>query len=308
MKKVYSHVKELIGNTPMLEITQFNLPEGVRLFAKLEYYNPGGSVKDRLGVALIEAGVREGKLRPGGTIIEPTAGNTGIGLALAAVGTEYKVIFVVPEKFSQEKQELMRALGATVVNTPTELGIKGAIAKAEELAKEIEGAYIPQQFANPANPKAHYDTTGPEIWEQLEGRVDVFVAGAGSGGTFMGVARYLKEKNPQIKTVIVEPEGSILNGGEVGPHKTEGIGMEFLPEYMDRSYFDAIHTIEDELAFGLVKELAAKEGLLVGSSSGAAFAAALNEAKQAKPGTNIVTIFPDSSERYLSKKIYQGGI
>lgn len=308
MKKVYSHVKELIGNTPMLEITQFNLPEGVRLFAKLEYYNPGGSVKDRLGVALIEAGVREGKLRPGGTIIEPTAGNTGIGLALAAVGTEYKVIFVVPEKFSQEKQELMRALGATVVNTPTELGIKGAIAKAEELAKEIEGAYIPQQFANPANPKAHYDTTGPEIWEQLEGRVDVFVAGAGSGGTFMGVARYLKEKNPQIKTVIVEPEGSILSGGEVGPHKTEGIGMEFLPEYMDRSYFDAIHTIEDELAFGLVKELAAKEGLLVGSSSGAAFAAALNEAKQAKPGTNIVTIFPDSSERYLSKKIYQGGI
>lgn len=308
MKKVYSHVKELIGNTPILEITQFDLPEGVRLFAKLEYYNPGGSVKDRLGVALIEAGVREGKLRPGGTIIEPTAGNTGIGLALAAVGTDYKVIFVVPEKFSQEKQELMRALGATVVNTPTELGMKGAIAKAEELAKEIEGAYLPQQFANPANPQAHYETTGPEIWEQMDGRVDIFVAGAGSGGTFMGVARYLKEKNPQIKTVIVEPEGSILNGGEVGPHKTEGIGMEFIPEYMDTSYFDAIHTIKDELAFGMVKELAAKEGLLVGSSSGAAFAAALMEAKEAKPGTHIVTIFPDSSERYLSKKIYQGGI
>jgi O-acetylserine dependent cystathionine beta-synthase len=218
------------------------------------------------------------------------------------------VIFCVPAKFSEEKQELMRALGAEVVNTPTELGIKGAIAKAQELAASIPGSFVPQQFANPANPDAHYKTTGPEIWSQMAGKVDVFVAGAGSGGTFMGAARYLKEQNPAVKTVIVEPEGSILNGGEPGPHKTEGIGMEFLPPFMDTSYFDAIHTIYDAEAFDLVKQLAAKEGLLVGSSSGAALAACLREAKEAKPGTNIVTIFPDGSERYLSKKIYQGGV
>jgi O-acetylserine dependent cystathionine beta-synthase len=308
MKKVYSNVKELIGNTPIVELTQFDLPEGVRLFAKLEFYNPGGSVKDRLGVELIADAERTGKLQPGGTIIEPTAGNTGIGVALAAVGTGYKVIFVVPEKFSEEKQELMRALGAEVINTPRDQGIRGAIAKAKELEEEIEGSFCPQQFANPANPAAHYKTTGPEIWDQMEGNVDVFVAGAGSGGTFMGVARYLKEKKQQIKTVIVEPEGSILNGGEPGPHKTEGIGMEFLPPYMDTSYFDAVHTIEDVESFDYVKELASREGLLVGSSSGTALAAALKEARTANPGTHIVTIFADGSERYLSKKIYQGGI
>jgi cystathionine beta-synthase (O-acetyl-L-serine) len=305
---VYRNVKELIGNTPIVEITQFELPEGVRLFAKLEYFNPGGSVKDRLGMELIRAAEENGQLMPGGTIIEPTAGNTGIGVALAAVGTGYKVIFCVPAKFSEEKQELMRALGAEVVNTPTEQGIKGAIAKAKELAESIPGSFVPQQFANPANPDAHYKTTGPEIWEQMEGDVQVFVAGAGSGGTFMGAARYLKEKNPNVKTVIVEPEGSILNGGESGPHKTEGIGMEFLPPFMDTSYFDAIHTILDVEAFDLVKQLAAKEGMLVGSSAGAALAAALLEAKAAAPGTNIVVLFADGSERYLSKKIYQGGI
>ncbi|GAB1533313.1 MULTISPECIES: PLP-dependent cysteine synthase family protein [Brevibacillus] len=305
---VFRNVKELIGNTPIVEITQFELPEGVRLFAKLEYFNPGGSVKDRLGIELIRAAEENGQLAPGGTIIEPTAGNTGIGVALAAVGTGYKVIFCVPAKFSEEKQELMRALGAEVVNTPTELGIKGAIAKAKELADSIPGAFVPQQFANPANPDAHYKTTGPEIWSQMDGQVNVFVAGAGSGGTFMGAARYLKEQNPNVKTVIVEPEGSILNGGESGPHKTEGIGMEFLPPFMDTSYFNAIHTILDVEAFDLVKQLAAKEGLLVGSSSGAAMAAALREAREAAPGTNIVTLFADGSERYLSKKIYQGGI
>nr|WP_276531862.1 cysteine synthase A [Brevibacillus invocatus] len=298
----------MIGNTPIVEITQFELPEGVRLFAKLEYFNPGGSVKDRLGMELIRAAEENGQLKPGGTIIEPTAGNTGIGVALAAVGTGYKVIFCVPAKFSEEKQELMRALGAEVVNTPTEQGIKGAIAKAQELAESIPGSFVPQQFANPANPDAHYKTTGPEIWKQMEGQVQVFVAGAGSGGTFMGAARYLKEQNPSIKTVIVEPEGSILNGGESGPHKTEGIGMEFLPPFMDTSYFDAIHTILDVEAFDWVKQLAAKEGMLVGSSAGAAMAAALREAKEAAPGTNIVVLFADSSERYLSKKIYQGGI
>lgn len=305
---VYRNVKELIGNTPIVEITQFELPQGVRLFAKLEYFNPGGSVKDRLGMELIRAAEESGELKPGGTIIEPTAGNTGIGVALAAVGTGYKVIFCVPAKFSEEKQELMRALGAEVVNTPTELGIKGAIAKAKELAESIPGSFVPQQFANPANPDAHYKTTGPEIWKQMEGDVQVFVAGAGSGGTFMGAARYLKEQNPNIKTVIVEPEGSILNGGESGPHKTEGIGMEFLPPFMDTSYFDAIHTILDVESFDWVKQLAAKEGMLVGSSAGAAMAAALREASVAASGTNIVVLFADSSERYLSKKIYQGGI
>ncbi|WP_289136866.1 cysteine synthase A [uncultured Brevibacillus sp.] len=305
---VFRNVKELIGNTPIVEITQFELPEGVRLFAKLEYFNPGGSVKDRLGMELIRAAEESGQLKPGGTIIEPTAGNTGIGVALAAVGTGYKVIFCVPAKFSEEKQELMRALGAEVVNTPTEKGIKGAIAKAQELAASIPGSFVPQQFANPANPDAHYKTTGPEIWKQMDGEVQIFVAGAGSGGTFMGVARYLKEQNPAIKTVIVEPEGSILNGGESGPHKTEGIGMEFLPPFMDTSYFDSIHTILDVDAFELVKQLAAKAGMLVGSSAGAAMAAALREAKEAAPGTNIVVLFADSSERYLSKKIYQGGM
>lgn len=301
-------IHSLIGHTPLFEITAFPLPKGVRLFAKLEFFNPGGSIKDRLGVELIEHAFRTGKLKKGGTIIEPTAGNTGIGLALAAVQKDIQVIFCVPEKFSQEKQELMKALGATVINTPTSEGMKGAIEKAKQLAKEIPGAYCPQQFQNEANPHTYYKTLGPEIWEQTEGKVHIFVAGAGTGGTFMGTARYLKEKDPSIKTVIVEPEGSILNGGEAGPHKTEGIGMEFLPDYMDPSYFDAIHTILDVDAFHRVKELAKHEGLLVGSSSGAAFHAAMIEAEKAQPETNIVTVFPDSSERYLSKKIYEGGI
>jgi O-acetylserine dependent cystathionine beta-synthase len=306
--KVYKNVHELIGNTPLIELTNFSLPEGVRLFAKLEFFNPGGSIKDRLGIELLQEALETGKVKEGGTIIEPTAGNTGIGLALAAIGKNIRVIFCVPEKFSIEKQELMKALGAEIVHTPTAEGIKGAIQKAGELLKEIPGSYCPQQFGNPANPNTYYKTLGPELWEQLDGHIDVFVAGAGTGGTFMGSARYLKEQNPNVKTVIVEPEGSILNGGESGPHKTEGIGMEFLPDYMDTSYFDSIHTVSDINAFNLVKELAEKEGLLVGSSAGAALHAALLEAQQAKPGTNIVTIFADSSERYLSKKIYQGGI
>lgn len=302
--KYFKHVHELIGNTPLIEITQFELPNDVRIFAKLEYFNPGGSIKDRLGKKLIKTAIEKGYISEGGTIIEPTAGNTGIGLALAAIGTGIKVIFVVPEKFSIEKQKLMKALGATVINTPTKDGMAGAIAKAKELADQIPNSYCPQQFANKANPETYYETLGPEIWEALNGKIDVFVAGAGTGGTFMGTARYLKEKNPSIKTVIVEPEGSILNGGDAGPHRTEGIGMEFLPDYMDRSYFNTIHTISDDDAFARVAELAVKSGLLVGSSSGAAFEASLREAKKAKPGTNIVTIFPDSSERYLSKDIY----
>ncbi|WP_099352182.1 PLP-dependent cysteine synthase family protein [Fredinandcohnia onubensis] len=306
--QVYQNVHGLIGNTPIVEITKFPLSNGVRLFAKLEFFNPGGSIKDRLGVELLQEAFATGQITEGGTIIEPTAGNTGIGLALAAINRNVNVILCVPEKFSVEKQELMKALGATIVNTPTEAGMKGAIEKAKELLNEIPNSYCPQQFANPANPETYYKTIGPEIWEQLEGQLDIFLAGAGTGGTFMGTAKYLKEKKKSIKTVIVEPEGSILNGGESGPHKTEGIGMEFLPGYMDTSYFDSIHTVSDEDAFRRVKEIARTEGLLVGSSSGAALHAALLESEKAQPGSHILVIFPDSSERYLSKKIYQGGI
>lgn len=306
--KVYKNIHELIGHTPIVEISQFPLPEGVRIFAKLEFMNPGGSVKDRLGIELLTEAFSSGKLQAGGTVIEPTAGNTGIGLALAAINKGIQVILCVPEKFSMEKQDLMKALGAKIVHTPTEMGMKGAIAKAEQLLKEIPGAYCPQQFANPANPATYYKTLGPELWDQMDGQIDIFIAGAGTGGTFMGTARYLKDQKKAVKTVIVEPEGSILNGGESGPHKTEGIGMEFLPGYMDPDYFDAIHTVLDVTAFNLVKELAVKEGLLVGSSSGAAFYAALKESEKAMPGTNIVVIFPDGSERYLSKKIFEGGI
>ncbi|WP_422124068.1 PLP-dependent cysteine synthase family protein [Planococcus sp. X10-3] len=301
--KFATGIQQLIGDTPLLELTNMDIPNGCRIFAKLEYFNPGGSVKDRLGVSLIEDAERRGVLKPGGTMIEPTAGNTGIGLAIAAIGKGYKVKFVVPEKFSQEKQGLMRALGAEVINTPTEKGMKGAIEKAQQLAKE-ERAFSPAQFSNPANPETYVRTLGPELWQALEGEINVFVAGAGSGGTFMGTSRYLKGQNATIKTVIVEPEGSILNGGESGAHLTEGIGMEFLPDYMHTSYFDAIHTITDREAFAALKELAKREGLLVGSSSGAAFVAALREAETAKPGSHIVTVFADSSERYMSQDIY----
>ncbi|HAQ07777.1 MAG TPA: cysteine synthase [Bacillus bacterium] len=305
---VYGSIHEVIGNTPMLELTQFPLPNNVRLFAKLEYLNPGGSIKDRLGIELINEAIQKGKLAQGGTIIEPTAGNTGIGLALAAINRNIKVIFVVPEKFSVEKQQIMKALGAEIIHTPTSEGIEGAMKKTEQLLSEIPNSYSPSQFSNPANPDTYYKTLGPEIWKDLDGEIDIFVAGAGTGGTFMGTARFLKEKNPQIKTVIVEPEGSIINGGKSGPHKTEGIGMEFLPAYMDPSFFDQIHTILDKDAFERVKELALREGILAASSSGAALHAALIEARNASPGAKIVTIFPDGSDRYLSKNIYQGGI
>jgi cystathionine beta-synthase (O-acetyl-L-serine) len=305
---VYRSIHELVGHTPMIELTQFHLPAEVRLFAKLEYLNPGGSIKDRLGIDLLDEAFRTGKLASGGTLIEPTAGNTGIGLALAAINKGINVIFVVPEKFSIEKQAIMKALGAKIIHTPTSEGMEGAIRKADQLLSEIPNSYSPSQFSNPANPETYYKTLGPEIWDDLEGQIDIFVAGAGTGGTFMGTARFLKEKDPRVKTVIVEPEGSILNGGAAGSHKTEGIGMEFLPSYMDTSYFDEIHTVSDQDAFDRVKELAANEGILAASSSGAALHAALLEARKAPPGTKIVTIFPDGSERYLSKKIYEGGI
>ncbi len=306
--RVYNNAHQLIGNTPMVEITHFPLPNHVRIFAKLEFYNPGGSIKDRLGLELVKDAIESGKLTKGGTIIEPTAGNTGIGLALAALNQDINVIVCVPEKFSIEKQQIMKALGAEIIHTPTHMGMAGAIAKAKELQKSIPGSFLPGQFENPANPDTYYKTLGPEIWEQLAGDIDIFVAGAGTGGTFMGTARYLKDQKSTIKTVIVEPEGSILNGGIAGSHKTEGIGMEFLPTYMDTSYFDAIHTVSDADAFQKVKDAAKKEGLLVGSSSGAALHAALLEAEAATPGTNIVVVFPDSSHRYISKKIFEGGI
>ncbi|MYL55533.1 pyridoxal-phosphate dependent enzyme [Pontibacillus yanchengensis] len=298
-------VQELIGKTPLIELTKVDVPEGVRLFAKLEYFNPGGSVKDRLGQKLLSHALETGELQPGGTIIEPTAGNTGIGLALAAIGRGFRVVFVTPEKFSREKQTLMKALGAEVVNTPTAKGMTGAIEKAKQLCEEINGAYCPQQFDNDANPLTYYETLAPEMYDALDGQIDIFVAGGGTGGTFAGVSRYLKEKNPHIKNVIVEPEGSILNGGEPGSHRTEGIGMEFLPRYMDLSMFDAIYTITDDEAFAAAKRLALQEGLLVASSSGAAFVAAMREAEKASAGTNIVTIFPDSSERYMSQGFYE---
>ncbi|WP_419959546.1 PLP-dependent cysteine synthase family protein [Psychrobacillus sp. BM2] len=302
---IFSSVQDLIGNTPVMEITHIPIPNNCRIFAKLEYFNPGGSVKDRLGLSLIEDAEKSGKLIPGGTIIEPTAGNTGIGVALAAIGKGYKVVFVVPQKFSMEKQTLMRALGAEIVNTDTALGMQGAIRKAADLVAETSNSFSPSQFSNPANPDTYTKTLGPELWRDLDGEIDVFVAGAGSGGTFMGTSTYLKKQKESIKTVIVEPVGSILNGGESGSHVTEGIGMEFLPNFMDTTYFDAIHTVSDEDAFKQLRALSKKEGLLVGSSSGSAFHAALKEAEVAKEGSHIVTIFPDSSERYLSQKVYE---
>lgn len=301
---VYESVLELIGQTPLVRIRQFDGLERVRLYAKLEFLNPGGSVKDRIGPYLLQAAEEQGKLRPGGVVIEPTAGNTGIGLALAARQKGYRVIFVVPEHFSQEKQALMKALGAEIVNTPRSAGMAGAIQRAHQLAAEIDGAYVPQQFANPANPQAHYETTGPEIFEQLQGCIDVFVAGVGSGGTFTGAACYLKERLPQLKAVAVEPEGSILQGGQPGPHRTEGIGVEFIPDTLDTSLIDAVYTVDDDDAFAMVRDLARRCGLLVGSSSGAAFYAAYQEALKAPEGSTIVTVFPDGSDRYLSKNIY----
>jgi len=308
MGLVVNDIQELIGSTPLLRITKFPLPEGVNIYAKLEYFNPGGSIKDRTCQEMLQAAEEQGLIKPGSTIIEPTAGNTGVGLALVALNKGYKIIFTVPEKFSKEKQELMMALGAEIVHTKTSDGMAGAIAKAKELSKTIPGSFVPNQFANQANPLAHYKTTGPEIYEQLERKVNVLIAGVGSGGTFTGVARYLKEQDSFIKAIAVEPENSVLKGGTPGGHRTEGIGVEFIPETLDMNLVDDIYTVLDDDAFEMVKELALREGVLAGSSSGAAFWAALQEAPKQPPGTNIVVIFPDSSERYLSKAIYQGGI
>ncbi|KAF1679506.1 O-acetylserine dependent cystathionine beta-synthase [Bacillus sp. SKDU12] len=305
---VITDITELIGNTPLLRLKNFDVPKGVTVYAKLEMMNPGGSIKDRLGDMLIRDALESGKVKPGGVIIEATAGNTGIGLALSARKHGLQAIFCVPEHFSTEKQQIMQALGASIIHTPRQDGMQGAIQKAIQLETEIDNSYCVLQFKNQVNPSTYYKTLGPEIWEALDGNIHTFVAGAGSGGTFAGTASFLKEKNPAVKTVIVEPEGSILNGGEPYAHKTEGIGMEFIPDYMNKSHFDEIYTVTDENAFRLVKEAAEQEGLLIGSSSGAALYAALEEAKKASAGTNIVTVLPDSSDRYISKHIYEGGI
>lgn len=267
--------------------------------------NPGGSIKDRLGMKLIENAFEKGIIDKDSTIIEPTAGNTGIGLGLAGQAYGLKLIFTVPEQFSIEKQQLMKALGAEIVHTSTSDGMQGAIKKAKELSEEIENSYVPLQFENPANPDTYYETLGPEIVKDLKGDIpDVFMAGAGSAGTFSGVSRYLREQSNKVKTIVVEPEGSIIGGGDPGPHETEGIGMEAIPSFMKSEYIDKVYTISDKEAFHYVKELARNTGLYVGSSSGSVFAAALQEAEHLEKGSTIVTIFPDSSERYLSKNIY----
>ncbi|HYM61663.1 MAG TPA: cysteine synthase A [Thermoanaerobaculia bacterium] len=304
LEKVVSSVLDLVGNTPMLRLNSIPPAGGAGIFAKLELLNPGFSVKDRLGMGMISRAEQAGFLKPGGTIIEPTAGNTGIGLALAGTRMGYRVILCVPDNFSMEKQEIMRALGGEVVLTPGADGIKGAIEKAEELAAGIAGSYVPQQFRNRFNSDAHYETTGPEIWEQMEGRVDGFVAGSGSGGTFTGVARFLKEKNPRLWAVIVEPQGSVLGGGTVGPHDVEGIGSSFIPPVLDMSLADQIIMVDDEEAFAMVARLAAEEGVLGGSSSGANVAAALQVAGRLGAGKRVVTIIPDAAERYMSKGIF----
>ena len=287
-------ISELIGHTPLIDL-QINIPNHSHIYAKLEMFNPGGSIKDRLGQYMIQDAINRGQVTEGvTTIIEPTAGNTGIGIALAAQQHHLQTILVVPEKFSFEKQQLMKALGAKIINTPSDQGIKGAIEKAEALHDQIPNSFVPMQFKNPANPDTYYHTLAPELLDDLNDPIDAFVAGAGSGGTFAGVARYLKEHNPATQTIVVEPEGSILNGGPAHPHRTEGIGVEFVPPFFKDVQIDKTLTISDADAFHQVKELAKKQGLFIGSSSGAALAASLKVAKA----------LPDSSERYMSENIY----
>lgn len=297
-------VYDLIGHTPLMKLNIATPNESI-IYAKLESFNPGGSIKDRLGMALIQRGIEIGEISEGTTIIEPTAGNTGIGVALAAQRYHLPVKLVVPEKFSYEKQTLMAALGAEIINTPSEEGIKGAMKKARELAENIANSYVPMQFENPANPSVYQHTLGPEILADLANqKIDAFVAGAGSGGTFAGTAKALQDAYPEIKTVVVEPEGSILNGGTAHSHRTEGIGVEFVPPFFDGLKIDVTKTISDDDAFNNVKILAHDLGLFAGSSSGSALAASLQMAAELPSHSTIVTIFPDSSERYMSEHIY----
>ena len=306
--RVADDITQLVGETPMLQLKRIVPAGSAEVFAKLEYLNPGGSLKDRAAIGIIRRAEREGKLAPGGTIVEATAGNTGIGLALIGVNRGYKVKLFVPENFSQEKVTIMQALGAQVERTPDAEGMQGAIRRAKELVAGDSKAFMAAQFENLANPDYHYETTAHEIFEQMRGSIDAVVVGCGTCGTFSGVARFVKEKLPRALAVAVETQGSILCGGEPGPHKVEGIGVSFIPKTFDRSLCDEVMMVMDDDAFGMVKALAAQEGVLAGSSGGAAVFAALEIARRLGAGKRVVTIIPDSAERYLSKKIFEGGI
>ncbi|MCI9012036.1 cysteine synthase A [uncultured Oscillibacter sp.] len=309
MSKIYTSADQLIGKTPLLELVHIEEEEGLeaRVLAKLEYFNPAGSVKDRIAKAMIDDAEARGLLKPGSVIIEPTSGNTGIGLAAVAAARGYRIIIVMPETMSVERRQLMKAYGAELVLTEGARGMKGAIAKAGELAKEIPGGFIPGQFVNPANPAAHRASTGPEIWEDTEGKVDIFVAGVGTGGTVTGVGAYLKERNPAVKVVAVEPAASpVLSKGTAGSHKIQGIGAGFVPEVLDTGVYDEVIAVENEDAFAAGKLVGRKEGVLVGISSGAAVWAAVQLAKRPENRSKtIVALLPDTGDRYLSTPLFQ---
>ena len=308
MSKIYTSVDQLIGHTPLLELTHIEAAEGLkaRVLAKLEYLNPAGSVKDRVARAMIDDAEATGKLKPGSVIIEPTSGNTGIGLASVAAARGYRVIIVMPDTMSVERRMLMKAYGAELMLTEGAKGMAGAIAKADELAAQTPNSFVAGQFVNPANPAAHRATTGPEIWEDTDGQVDIFVAGAGTGGTVTGVGGYLKEKNPAVKIVAVEPATSpVLSGGKAGPHKIQGIGAGFVPQVLDTSIYDEVMPIADEDAFAAGRMMGRKEGVLVGISSGAALHAAIEQAKRPEnEGKTIVVLLPDTGDRYLSTPMF----
>ena len=308
MSKIYTSADQLIGHTPLLELTHLEKAEGLKtkILAKLEYFNPAGSAKDRVAKAMIDDAEAKGLLKEGSVIIEPTSGNTGIGLAAVAAARGYRTIIVMPETMSVERRQLMKAYGAELVLTEGAKGMSGAIAKTEQLAKEIPGGFVAGQFVNPANPEAHRQTTGPEIWEDTDGKVDIFVAGVGTGGTITGVGEYLKSKNPNVKIVAVEPAGSpVLSGGKPGPHKLQGIGAGFVPQVLNTSVYDEIIPVENEDAFQTSRRIGSTEGVLVGISSGAAAWAALQLAKRPEnEGKTIVALLPDTGDRYLSTELF----
>jgi cysteine synthase A len=306
--RITDDISQLVGDTPILQLKKLAPSSGAGVYAKLEYLNPGGSVKDRAASGIILRAEADGKLRPGGAIVEATAGNTGIGLALIGVQRGYKVVLFVPERFSEEKVAIMRALGAQVTRTADAEGMQGAIRRANEFVASTPGAFMAAQFDNPANPDYHYQTTAPEIFEQMEGQIDALVIGAGTAGTFTGIARFLKERLPGVLAFAVETQGSILGGGKPGPHKVEGIGASFIPGNFDRSVCDEVLMVSDADAFAMVRDLAAREGVLSGSSGGANVAAAVRVAGWLGQDKRVVTMIPDSAERYLSKKIFEGGI